>query len=361
MTTDAHDERVNSEWVALNAFRELLKLSTKGSVAKSTYDEALEFGGDLYPALLGHETSLLRRAKESDTARLYRQRARLKGQAEGRSIHPMELIDPEIEELEQLLAHAKATKDKGQVDQLKNRLKTLRSTKDEIAPGPHSENQLIMRDTAAFPLGLPGMETGKGYRSFRLPDGHSLRVHLLHPDKPEHVSGADVLYERHQEGSDVASLVFVQYKIWEKQTLALTDPRLHKQLTKLKAIACDSGLCTHESDGAPYRFPHCAAFLRPTDKLQHANQKLISSGEHLPICRIQECTKINRFGTPVLEYKSIRSTSLSGEAFEYMFTYDKLGSRPVQYGQLGDLYEKLRISADPDHLVIHAQELYPQH
>jgi hypothetical protein len=48
--------RVGSEWVALRAFRELLKIATKGDMAKSTDDEALEFGGELYLDLLGRES-----------------------------------------------------------------------------------------------------------------------------------------------------------------------------------------------------------------------------------------------------------------------------------------------------------------
>ena len=50
------DQRIDAEWVALSAFRELLKLSTKGNMSKSTYAEALDFGAELYPALLGAAT-----------------------------------------------------------------------------------------------------------------------------------------------------------------------------------------------------------------------------------------------------------------------------------------------------------------
>ncbi len=181
-------------------------------------------------------------------------------------------------------------------------------------------------------------------------------MHLFHPDKAEHVSGADVLYERHEPAREVATLVFVQYKIWEKQTLSLNDSRMRAQLAKLKSLICDGRFCAHDEEPTPYRFPHCAAFLRPTDKLQHPDQKLISSGEHLPICRIDQCMTTSRFGTPIIDFRGIRSTSVSGTAFEYMFSYGKVGSRPVTYEELEDLYNKLRISADPDQLVVHAQE-----
>lgn len=356
MAEENLDPRVDSEWVAVNAFRELLKLSTKGNMQKSTYDEAMEFGGMLYPALLGQETSILRRAKESDTTREYRQRARLKSTLQGREVLPLELLQPDIEELETLLSVAKRNRERGRVDQLRNRLSVLCDARDEIDPPPHTENQLIFRDVSAFPQGLPSIESGQGYRSFELPDGNTLRVHVLHPDKPEKVSGADVLYERHVPGEETATLVLVQYKIWEKQVLSLADPRMQEQLRKLKAVACEGGLCQSASADSPYRFPHCAAFLRPTDKLQRPDQKLISSGEHLPVCKIEQCSRTNRFGTPVIDYKSIRATSLSAGAFEYLFSYDKLGSRQVSYEELDAFYKELRTSADAGRMVIHAQE-----
>jgi hypothetical protein len=214
--------------MALSAIRDLLKLSTKGSMSKSTYAEALDFGAELYPALLGEDTSILRRATETDTTREYRQRARLKSQATGTDIKPLALITSDIEELDQLLDLAKKTKEKGRVDQLKNRLKTLKKSRDEIDPPAHTETQLISRDAAAFPSGLPSIDSGKGYRAFELPDGNALRLHLFHPDKPEHVSGADVFYERHSPSIETVTVVFVQYKIWEKQTLSLNDSRMQE-------------------------------------------------------------------------------------------------------------------------------------
>jgi hypothetical protein len=47
MNTTSQDQRIDAEWVALSAFRELLKLSTKGSMSKSTYSEAMDFGAEL--------------------------------------------------------------------------------------------------------------------------------------------------------------------------------------------------------------------------------------------------------------------------------------------------------------------------
>ncbi|MGA9768197.1 MAG: hypothetical protein WBV94_04100 [Blastocatellia bacterium] len=353
----SQESRIDSEWVVVSAFREFLKIATKGDLAKSTYDDALEFGGELYPALLGREASLIRRARESDTTKEYRQRAMLRTQKSGETVTPLELLLPDIDELEDLLkVAAQNRKDRGRVDQLKRRLKVLHNAQDELNPAPHSENQLIFRDVGAVTHDLPAMSTGKGYRDFQLPDTNILRVRVLHPDKPEQVSGADIIYERHNPYEQEASVVAVQYKIWENRTLRLSDSRMQEQLRKLEKFTCESGLCAEGSEESSFRFPHCAAFLRPTDKLQRSDQKLISSGEHLPLCKIDVCTTMTSRGTPVLEYKNMRNTSISSEAFEYLFNTGKVGSRMLTYEELVELYAKFEVSAQREHVVIHAQE-----
>jgi hypothetical protein len=51
--TEGTIARIDAEWVALSAFRELTRLATKGDMKLSTYNGALDLGGDLYPDLLG--------------------------------------------------------------------------------------------------------------------------------------------------------------------------------------------------------------------------------------------------------------------------------------------------------------------
>lgn len=354
------ESRIDSEWVALNAFRELLKIATKGDGAKSTYNDALEFGGALYPALLGPDSSLLRRVRESDTTTLYRQRANLLTQKTGKSVTALELLKPDLEELEDLLTVAsRKERDRSHVDQLKRRVTLLRIAKDELNPTSHSENQLVFRDADVIRRDLPEVSTGRGFRDFSLPDTNILRVRVLHPDRPEHVTGSDVIYERHEPGEQQASIVAIQYKIWEDRSLGLTDPRLQKQIEKLRSFTCEQGLCWDEGHDTQFRFPYCAAFLRPTDRLQRSNQKLLSTGEHLPICKIEPCATKSRSGNPVLRYKNIRKISLSGESFEYLFTAGKIGSRMLSYKELIKLYSRFEVAQVKDHVVIHAQEFPP--
>lgn len=94
--------RVDAEWIALNAFRGLAKIASKGDPAKSTYDNALDLGGELYPELLGPEKSVLRRERESDTTREYRQKAQLLSIKKKEQISSLNLIRDDIEEMKDL-------------------------------------------------------------------------------------------------------------------------------------------------------------------------------------------------------------------------------------------------------------------
>ncbi|ACB95450.1 hypothetical protein [Beijerinckia indica] len=350
-------DRIDSEWIALNAFRELTKISTKGDGNKATYNNALELGGELYPELLGAESSILRRARESDTAKEYRQRAKLKSIKNRVDVDPVSLITEDIDELKDLIETSKINKsEKTRTDQLKNKLKILIEAKKELNPVAHSENQLIFRDSLSVTRKVPALRSGKAYRDFELPDGNTLRVRVLHPDKPEHITGADIIYEKHSPEKEIANIVAVQYKLWEEKALYLNDERMKEQISRLKKFACTSGICTNNSINTSYRFPFCAGFLRPTYKLQRSDQSFISSGEHLPICKIDECKTIGIRSAELLEYKKIRSISLSSELFESLFNAGKIGSRDLTYEELSNLYKKNQLSSEDDTLIIYAQE-----
>lgn len=348
--------RLDSEWVTLNAFRGLAKIATKGDFAKATYDNALELGGALYPELLSRDSSILRRERESDTTKEYRQRAQLKSIKHASTVLPITLLQTDIDELKDLLAIAKQNKNRSKVDQLKRRMALLTAAADELNPVPHTENQLIFRDALAVDRIVPSHGSGKAYRDFTLPDENILRVRVLHPDKPEHITGADIIYERHDVGSERASIVAVQYKIWEDKVLYLNDERMQGQLSRLRSFTCQNDLCAAPKGDAGYRFPCCAAFLRPTDKLQRADQSYVSSGEHLPLCQIDACKSLSARGTDILEYKKIRNSSLSAEIFEQLFNKGRIGSRLLTYEELQELYEQHEVAANLDTVVIYAQE-----
>lgn len=349
--------RIDSEWVALNAIRGLTKIATKGDARKSTYDNALEFGGELYPELLGADASILRRERESDIAKEYRQKARLKSIKSSTNISPVYLIKQDIDDLNDLFGVAKREKqERTKVDQLKRKLANLVEAEKELNPTPHTENQLIFRDALAVDRIVPALGSGKAYRDFELPDGNILRVRVLHPDKPEHVTGADIIYERHSPNEESARIVAVQYKIWDSKAMYLTEDRMKTQLARLKNFTCGMGICNQSATENSYRFPCCAGFLRPTDKLQRPDQSFVSSGEHLPVCKIDECKTVTSRGSEILEYKNIRDISLSSEMFEHLFNKGKIGSRLLSYEELKKFYEDHQVDSEENSVVIYAQE-----
>lgn len=351
--------RIDAEWIALNAFRGLVKIASKGDLVKSAYDKALHFGGELYPELLGPETSVLRRDQESDTTKEFRQKAELLSRREKATVSPLVLVRVDIEEYKGLLSFAELNRsDKNQVDQLKRRLAQLTLAERELDPTAHSEHQLIFRDAYNADRDLPSLGSGQGFRDFQLPDANVLRVRVLHPDKPEHISGADIIYERHDPAEGGVSIVAVQYKIWSDRKLYLTDPRLQTQLQRLAKFTCGSNVCEQprDADGHTYRFPCCAGFLRPTDKLQKTDQKYFSTGEHLPICKIDQCKVSTAREADVLRYKDIRHISLNSEMFEYLFNRGKIGSRTIPYIELQKLYAEYSVASAEDSVVIYAQE-----
>ena len=350
-------DRLNAEWISLHAFRGLTKIASRGDMVKSTYDNALQFGGKVYPELLGDDVSLLKRERESDTTKEYRQKAELSSIRDGKSIQAYDLVISDIRDLESLISVAEINKNNQRVDQLKRKLAQLIKSKKELDPEDHSENQLIFRDAYNVERVIPTITNGRGHRDFELPNGRVLRLRVLHPDKVEHISGADLLYERHNLKNESVAIVAVQYKIWKDRKLYLSDKRMLDQIDKLKKFLCDKGICQASKGDHGYRFPCCSAFIRPTDKLQKADQKFLSTGEHLPVCKIDECTTVGDRGGRLLEYEKIKEVSLSSEIFEFLFNKGKIGSRDLTYDELTQLYGAFIEDASKERVVIYAQEV----
>jgi hypothetical protein len=356
---NAETSRLDAEWITTTAVRGLLKIASPGNIKHSTYDNALEFAGEIYPELLGPEKSIIRRARESNWAKEYRQRADLQSRRDNTTITPLDLVGSEIRELKGLIKLAESGHGDGptSADQLRKKLAHLVDAEKELNPVAHTENALIFRDAYIGERNLPTIRSGHGYRDFQLPHGNVLRLRVFHPDAPEHITGADIIYEHHDPAIQRASLIAVQYKIWEDRMLYLSDPRMTRQIGRLKKFLCDNGACTR-TDQTAYRFPFCAAFLKPTDKLQSPDQQLISSGEHLPLCQIDACKSVSDRGASVLDYDNMRDISLNSLMFDLLFNRRKIGSRTFTYPELTKLYADHIESLTEDNVVIHAQEIH---
>lgn len=349
---DYGTNRLDVEWTAANAVRELINLATRGDSSKATYDKALRLGGEIIPDLLGENTSLIRRARESPAVKEFRQRAFAES-LEGEDVTTIQLLDREITQLKKLLS---LSKKKGENDQLRRALKRVEKAKIEIDPAKHTENQIIFRDSAIGFEGLPELGSGQDYNDYRISDKAILRARVFHPNSAEEITGADILYERHDFSSSTVTIAAVQYKIWEDKSLYLSDPRMLGQIKKMSCFLCDKGYCKPGTEDQTYRFPHCSAFLRPTDRLQSPDQQLISSGEHIPICRIPSVTIKGPRGGDLLTMDSVKPVSLSHFSFQELFSSNKIGSRTLSHEELDQLYKSIEGIADKGSILIHARD-----
>jgi hypothetical protein len=162
----SHDQqRLNSEWLATNAFRDVIDLATEGDSNKATYAQAIALGGQVVPALLG-EDSLLKRAHEGDLTREYRQKAQARGLLSGKEVSPLALVNADIGEYERLV---KTSRNRKETDELNRKLGKMRVAQKELDATKHSEHELIFQDANNVSRQLPEIGAGQGFRDYKLP------------------------------------------------------------------------------------------------------------------------------------------------------------------------------------------------
>jgi hypothetical protein len=266
----------------------------------------------------------------------------------------IELLKEKIASEKELLA---AFQQGDAADQIRQHLKKLEAAFVELSPVRLSENQAINRDVRLFDRELPKIGDGHSYFDYKLTEELALRVRALHPDKAEEILGADLIYERHSIDSESVEIVLVQYKIWDDKKLYLSDDRMRAQLDRMSQQTCHMGLCKNTNERHPYRFPYCCSFLRPTDRLQTADQSLRTTGVHLPICYIDSHKSLGSRGAEILEFDSIKSVSLSHTEFESLFRSGKIGSRSLSYSELESLYDKIESMKSTASILIHGQSM----
>jgi hypothetical protein len=340
--------------MGLNAVRSMLGIATRGA-ADSSYNEALAIGREVAPQLFDPASSLLAGGQEPAMVREYRQRAEAQAVLAGRVVTPIELLDRDIAEYDKL-----SEAPGGARDQLRRGLSARVRAREWFEERMYSEHNLIRRDvhTAHRPE-LPSPQAGDRYVEYALPFDRALRIRVLHPDRPEHSTGADLVYEFCDQELHAARLAFVQYKMWDGHTLRFSDaPNLSRQLERLQALCCKDGLCDENDppESAPaYRLPFCAAFLRPTDRLQRPDSTLISSGVHVPVC-VALTVSLDAVGGRALKREPIRGRAVSQRLFEELFNRNMLGSRWLPYEHVEALYRQHRILDAGQRIVVHAQE-----
>jgi hypothetical protein len=348
--------RLDAEWLALTAVREAIGVGRRSTGGKDpAYAEVLDFAADAAPELFGRSVSALARAQETPLAQEYRERAQAESSLQRRKISPLDLINRDIALLERLT-------DVRESRLLAARLAKLHRTRDVLDERPFSEHKVIFRDVLSAKR--PDLPTPPIHRTdhteYPLPFRQALRIRILHPDKPEHATGADLLYEFCDQNTRLARLAFVQYKMWDGKSLRFAAAgNLEDQLHKLQCLTCSAGLCESSQPAgvrpAAYRLPHCSSFLRPTDRLQSADATMISSGIHVPVC-VAVAVPVGQRGGKVLKNETIRSRAISQHSFEELFGRAMLGSRGLPYAEVEQIYRENNIFNSSERIVVHAQQ-----
>ncbi len=319
----------------------------------TSYQNILDIADELDPAFFGR-LNLLERDRESDLTIEFRQRADIESQEKNEIVLPADLVRLEIETWRKYLRE-RNVEDREAVEK---RLEKLNNVLIELEPKAHSENKAIERD---MKIGEDLSYASKRERilDLPLPRGRILRLRLIHPDPPEDITGIDILYEQHHVQLQQARLAAVQYKMWEKQTLYTTQSNVEEQIKKLNSVFCANGLCKSDikdTDRHLYRLNYCTAFLRPTNKLQHADARVASIGYHIPICRVTKLWEKVLKGKK-LTYDHIRNESLTQRAFEELFCNEMLGSRWMPLDEIEGLFKKYDLLTPNETAIIYAQDL----
>jgi hypothetical protein len=347
---DYQRARLDVEWAFLNATREGMNIFRRKPNG-TTYKQAMRVGIQIAPELLSEERRIIAEPDESIEARTYRHKAVGETEIRNRIVFPTELVDEDIEELEK--QHAANNS-----ELLESRLTMLQRVRQELRPKKFTEHQIIMRDAVKLERYLPFTGESTDHIEYEVGDERRLRVQVLHPNAPETKTGADLIYEIHNRDARTVRVVFLQYKMWERGSLSY-DRRMGKQLEKLRGVGCQGQFCLSPAGDhrvGVYRFPYCSAFLRPTDKLQDPDGRLVSSGLHVPLCVVNESWSTTERGTRVLKRSEIKGQSVSHAIFEYLFSCSFIGSRELDWNEMEKYYVNWGLLELGDHIILHAQE-----
>lgn len=354
-------ERDQLSFQMLVCMRDIVSIARKKSL-RPTYERALELFHDFSPELYNQITETLQQRNLSDEARLMIAKAASESKLREVEVTPLQILEEEVEQFNEYIDNT-PNFENDTLRLLQNKLSNLQSIRKSLKPRKLTENRILIRDTSNADrkdFGAKFLGNDDFYVDYALDNSKYLRIRMLHPDKPEHTTGADLVYEQHLENSGHIRVMFLQYKIWDNGVLYLSKAQnLPAQLKRLKESLCDKGYCNGPklpNGKQDFRFPYCSAFLRPTDKLQYSSTKLVSSGLHIPVCHVHELVVS---GTERLDKKTMKGTLLNHELFEPLFNMGCLGSAWMPEKELEAFYKESQILEKDDVITFYAREIKP--
>jgi hypothetical protein len=348
------NKKFQTEWALLNLVREVRTISNKGAIP--TYYSALKLATQVIPEIFNENSLIVQRHHEPELVRSYRQQAEAQSKIEGKPIEAIDLVSKRIETLNQQIATDIPSK-----DLLKKELDKLQIVSSLLLPKNVQEDYILHHDIRTLKFGVEPINISAKSSDYMVSENRMIRVRLIHPNDGEQSMGADLIYEQYDQENKKVRFIMVQYKIWDGELLYWSQAKnLDPQLKKMEDNLCRNNYCTCE-DGKNYstifRYPYCTAFLRPTDKLQNKNSAFISSGMHIPICKINSVTVETKEGNKVLKKQNMRHTSLTHKVFEENFNNNQIGSRWMSYSEAEKLYKEHKILDNDERIIVHVQEL----
>ncbi|MCT8341235.1 hypothetical protein MG296_14305 [Flavobacteriaceae bacterium TK19130] len=348
----SEDLRRNSAFQALNAIREAVSLA-KRTHQPITYEQTLDLIHDLNADVYEEISDLLARKNESDWVKFFKEKAAALS-IDGEEITPSEVIEKELKELEEIVAKDKSKRF------LNKRILNYKAALEYFQPRKVSEHKILNRDF--YLAERPDFKVSETlykddeYVDYKLQDDRILRLRLLHPDKPEHIIGADLIYEQFNLATNQARFLVLQYKTWNMSSLNLSSGNIASQFEKLDNNICKSGFCSNSKGkrtSKGYRFPYCSAFLRPTSYIVSGDSKLVSTGIHVPICEVLKIKETNKS----LNKKNSKGKAISYKIFDELYVENMLGSRWLTFKELEEFYDSKEILSYTNRIRVHAQEV----
>lgn len=352
------NENINEEkrrdlaFQTIVANRDLLQIANKRK-QPPTYENALGLLHELAPEVYDDFIKLLDRRNDSELIQYFKDLADIKTIEKGETVSPIELIEKQISTLKELNERDPSKKT------VKKRLMEHLVARERMEPVRLTENRILNRDYNKVDRTSYADKYFEDdfFTDYKLKNDNFLRIRFLHPDSDEHITGADLIYEQYDIEKEKVRFVFLQYKTWDKNTIYESQTsNLVPQLEKMSSLLCEKRLC-HSSYGEKtsnkYRLPYCSAFLRPTDKIQDKESKLMSSGYHFPICNAMRLIKENG----KIDKKSIREESFNSNIFEELFDTNMIGSRWIDTDKLEKIYDENGIFSKSDRIKLYAQEI----
>ncbi len=346
------DDRRNNAFQVVNAVREAISIA-KRAYQPITYEQTLDMIHDINPTVYTEVTTLLARKNESDIVKYFKEKAEVKS-TDKIKVEPTDLIQEELDELETIVEKDKSKRF------LNKRIFDLKNALTYFQPRKISEHKILNKDfylaeRPSFKFSEILYEDEE-FKDYKLYDNKVLRLRLLHPDKAEHVIGADLIYEQFNLKTNTVRFLVLQYKTWDSKSLNLSSGNIAEQFTKLDKNLCKAGFCSNykgEEESSGYRLPFCSAFLRPTSYIATADSKLVSTAIHVPICQVLKIKENEKS----LTRKNSKGKAISFTIFDELFIENMLGSRWLNFKELEEFYESKDVFSHVDRIRIHAQEV----